>query len=241
MAWHWYWDYTYHCWSCYWDESESGDTSNCQSQSGGGSGEEGEQASSSHNQGPPQPSHPIDSGENEFRWTTPYEKDEAEAHYRLRTLKATPIEHDMLIAALEGNDERLSSSDHALVAKVCKHWGGVGTLNDAKQVLSKLATSKDLKTGVAIKPGTLEFAVCKAVLAAGRAGDRELRNSLRNSHPCYCLPPFFLGGCIHGRPSLIAPRKGPRDSTCKECSKCTRCGRPLISTQCIGIIVYIGA
>ena len=105
MAWQWYWDYTYHCWSCYYDDS--GDTCNLQSQSGGGS--EGGDGTSSGSQPPSQSSaHARDPGDADtFKWTTSYEKNEAELHYRLRTLKATPIEHDKLTAAVEGNDGRL--------------------------------------------------------------------------------------------------------------------------------------
>lgn len=168
------------------------------------------------------------------QWTTPHALMKAEVDYRLRSLLITPLEYEYVLAHLpedsnERNpDQKMDYVDRPIVNKEIKCWGKAMRLKDHKDILVKLqAKAVNEVKGSPIQPGTLEFAFAKGFLSASRETERKIPGSLHESNPCYCLPTMFLKGCTH-KGSLVAPwAKTARDSMCKNCSKCMRCGRLL--------------
>ena len=157
-------------------------------------------------------------GANANDWELPCPLDEAEMCYRLRTLKATPIEYDCMESKLQGDN-----AASKWFPKVLKHWGKPRVFNDARALLSMMVAKNNVEKGQHCEPGTPEFALAKCCLSACRGpmgpdGPEE---------KCYCLPMMFVAGCKH-KPSFLQPRKFTQDWMCQECSLCWRC-RELLS------------
>lgn len=153
-------------------------------------------------------------------WAMPSVLEEADATYRIRTLKATPMEYDAIVEAFKDNE-----GANRYLTRIMRHWGKHEVYNDCKALLSMLQTAKPSEVGEAVAPGSAEFAIAKCMLAGHRAahGDRD--------GACHCLPMMYVAGCRHNKPPLIAPRKGLQDSMCHHCSKCIRCsGLPSCTT-----------
>lgn len=150
--------------------------------------------------------------ENDDNWSRPDALEEADATYRLRTLKATPMEYDAVVDAFKDNQGATKS-----LTKVLKHWGKSEVYNDCKALLSIIAASKQFGEGEAFVPGSAEFALAKCMVAAHRTA-----HGGSGDDSCYCLPSLFLAGCRH-KPGIITPRKGLQDLMCHHCNKCVRC------------------
>jgi hypothetical protein len=153
-------------------------------------------------------------------WVRPSVLEEADATYRIRTLKATPMEYDSLVEAFKGND-----GANKYLTKILKHWGKHEVYNDCKALLSMLQSSNPSQVGEAVAPGSAEFAIAKCMLAGHRAAHGE------SDGACKCLPMMYVAGCRHNKPALTTPRKGLQDCLCHHCSKCIRCnGLPSCTT-----------
>lgn len=155
---------------------------------------------------------------NDNDWELPCPLDEAEMCYRLRTLKATPIEHDCLVGKIKGEN-----GSSKWLPKVLKHWGKPSVFNDARALFSMMVAKDKVEKGQYCEPGTAEFTLAKCLISANRGpqGPDEPEEK------CYCLPMMFVAGCTH-KPSFLQPRKYTQDWLCQECSVCLRC-RKLLS------------
>lgn len=239
MGWVWYWDYGHGHWSSYWDSSQQHDYygySNYTNYNDHGNGSAPAGSDALPNDVPLDGNGSDGNGgaDTDSQWTTPDTLMKAEVDYRLRSLLITPLEYEHVLSHLpedggeEHPDKKLDYVDRPCVTRLTKQWGRAVRLKDHKDVLVKLqAKAVNVVQGSPIEPGSLEFAFAKGFLSAGREADRKITGSLHESNPCYCLPTMFLKGCGH-KGSLVAPCfKGPRDSMCKHCSKCMRCGKLL--------------
>ena len=163
--------------------------------------------------GDPLPNEAVQDADETDGWIKPDVLEEADATYRIRTLKPTPMEYDTITDAFKDNDGALK-----YLTRVMKHWGKGEVYNDCKALLSMLAASQPFAVGEAAVPGTAAFALSKCMVASQRVAPA----AAEGDGGCFCLPMVFLGGCRH-KPSIITPRKGLQDTMCHHCSKCIRC------------------
>ena len=156
----------------------------------------------------------VGQGDNadESGWMMPSILEEADATYRIRSLRPTPMEHDLLVQAFQGNNGATK-----YLSRILKHWGKNEVYNDCKALLSMLQTEAPSQVGDAVAPGSAQFAIAKCMLAGHRAAQGEPDDA------CHCSPMMYVAGCKHNKPALIAPRKGLQDSMCYHCSRCIRC------------------
>ena len=195
----WYWDY--HTWRWEWGGGDWKDASQPVHNTRPASSVNGAAAGSNA-----APQHEDD------KWVKPDVLEEADATYRIRTLKATPMECDAINDAFKDNE-----GARKYLTRVFKHWGKSEVYNDCKALLSMLATSQQFPVGEPAVPGTAAFALSKCMLESSRLNHAE------GDGDCFCLPMVYVGGCRHNKPSLITPRKGLQDTMCHHCSKCIRC------------------